>query len=98
MKKVATVRPIEINFDALEKQGNEHLGAGLGLGALTTGSILVLGATCPLCYVAVPALIASGLWKKHKVRQAGCPRAGVKITSQPGVSSASVPRPQGSSS
>ncbi|MFU8806253.1 MAG: hypothetical protein ACNA8W_20750 [Bradymonadaceae bacterium] len=69
MTQSTTAQPIVINFDALEKQGNEHLGAGLGLGALTTGSILVLGVTCPLCYVAAPALIASGLWKKHKASQ-----------------------------
>jgi hypothetical protein len=60
----------EINFDTLRKQGNEHLGAGLGLGAVTATSLAILGATCPLCYVAVPALIVSGIRKRRKAARA----------------------------
>lgn len=60
----------EVNFDSLRKSGNEHIGAGLGLGALTATSLLVLGATCPLCYFAVPAMIASGVHKRRKAARA----------------------------
>lgn len=58
-----------VNFDKVRKQGNEHLGAGVGLGVASIGSAVLLGATCPLCYVAVPALVASGLWKRRKAKK-----------------------------
>lgn len=71
MARDETNKPIpEVNFDALRKSGNEHLGAGLGLGAFTATSLLVLGATCPLCYFAVPAMIASGVHKRRKAARA----------------------------
>jgi hypothetical protein len=57
-----------LDRDAM-RHGNEHLAAGVGLGALSIGGVVLLGVSCPLCVVAVPALIGSGLWKRHKARR-----------------------------
>ena len=43
---------------------------GSGLGALSVGAAAAVGAVCPMCVVAVPALISSGLWSRHKSRKA----------------------------
>ncbi len=61
-----------VNFEKVRKQGNEYLGAGVGLGVASIGSAVLIGATCPLCIVAVPALVAGGLWKRHKAKQGLC--------------------------
>lgn len=42
------------------------LGTGLGLGAYATATTVLAGVTCPLCVVAAPALIATGLYQKMK--------------------------------
>ncbi len=47
------------------QRAKEHLGAGLGLGALSLGAA-AMGAICPMCVIAVPALIGSGLY--HRVK------------------------------
>ncbi len=53
----------------LRKEGNLYLGAGVGLGAFSTVSTLAVGATCPLCVVAVPALIGAGVYTRHKAKK-----------------------------
>lgn len=42
------------------------LGTGLGLGAYATATTVLVGVTCPMCVVAAPALIATGLYQKMK--------------------------------
>lgn len=59
-----------VNFDALERQGKEHLYTGVGLGVASLGAAALLGAACPLCVVAVPALIGSGFLKRSKAKRA----------------------------
>lgn len=42
------------------------LGTGLGLGAYATATTILAGVTCPMCVVAAPALIATGIYQKIK--------------------------------
>ncbi len=46
------------------KAANTCIALGAGLGAMGTGTALLVGATCPLCVVAAPALIGVGVWKR----------------------------------
>lgn len=81
MKKVDSFKIFSIDTEtsdpeALSKQcktdkteGNIFLGTGLGLGALSATTLLTVGAACPLCYVAVPALIGAGVFKRHKAKK-----------------------------
>jgi len=50
-------------------QGNKLLGAGLGIGAFGMGSGALLGAVCPLCVVAAPALVGAGIYKHLGARR-----------------------------
>lgn len=43
-----------------------YLGTGIGLGAYATATTILAGVTCPLCVVAAPALIATGVYQKFK--------------------------------
>ncbi len=42
------------------------LGMGAGLGAFATATTLLFSYTCPVCIVAAPALIATGVYRKIK--------------------------------
>jgi hypothetical protein len=44
-------------------EGNSLLAAGLGVGVIGAASGALLGAVCPLCIVAAPALIGAGVYK-----------------------------------
>lgn len=50
-------------------EGNELLGAGLGIGAFGVASGVLLGAVCPLCVVAAPALVGAGIYKRFAARR-----------------------------
>lgn len=50
--------------------GNELLATGLGVGAIGVAGAVLLGATCPICVVATPALLGAGLYKKWKAKRA----------------------------
>ena len=50
--------------DVLRKEGNQLLGLGLGVGAWGAASGLLLGAVCPVCLVAAPALVGVGLARR----------------------------------
>lgn len=43
---------------------NKYIVCGLGLGGFATASILLTGAACPMCIIATPALLATGIYKK----------------------------------
>ena len=46
------------------KDGNAFLASGLGIGAFGVASGVLLGAVCPVCVVATPALIGAGVYKR----------------------------------
>lgn len=52
------------------KEGNELILTGVSVGAIGLLGAAVLGAACPLCVVATPALIGTGLYKRWRGRQA----------------------------
>lgn len=54
--------------DVARKRYREHLGAGIGLGLMSLGAAAV-GAVCPLCVIAVPTMVGSGLYQRHKERR-----------------------------
>ncbi len=52
------------------QRAREHTIAGGALGAASIGGFAVLGSVaCPLCVVAAPALLGSGLWNARKAKQ-----------------------------
>jgi len=65
--------------DALRKEGNQLLGLGVGVGAWGAASGMLLGAVCPVCVVAAPALLGFGLFRRW---QAG--RSDERTASTPG--------------
>ena len=46
------------------KDGNAFLASGVGIGAFGVVSGALLGAVCPVCVVATPALIGAGVYKR----------------------------------
>ena len=53
-----------------QAEANQLITGGLGLGAFGAASAALLGAVCPICVVAAPALVGAGLYKRYKAR--GC--------------------------
>lgn len=51
--------------------GTELIVSGLGVGAIGVAGAVLLGATCPVCVVATPALLGAGLYKKWRARRSG---------------------------
>ena len=49
--------------------GNGLIASGLGVGAVGALGALVVGAACPLCIVATPALVGAGLVQKWRERR-----------------------------
>lgn len=45
-----------------------YVGLGIGLGGYVTASAVLAGFVCPVCVVAAPALIATGVYQKIKKR------------------------------
>lgn len=52
-----------------KSEGDEMIATGLGVGAIGVAGAL-LGAACPICVVATPALIGVGLYKRWKSKRA----------------------------
>jgi hypothetical protein len=46
--------------------GNIAIGAGVGIGALGASSALIVGATCPLCFIIAPALVGAGIYLRTR--------------------------------
>lgn len=61
--------------DKLRKEGNQLLGLGLGVGAWGAATGLLVGAVCPICVVAAPALVGAGLLRRWQAGRSGCPGA-----------------------
>ena len=52
------------------RRAKEHTIAGTALGAVSVGAFATLGTiACPLCVVAAPALIGSGIWNRRKAKK-----------------------------
>lgn len=49
--------------------GTQLIWGGLGVGAIGVAGAVLLGATCPVCVVATPALLGAGLYQKWKRRR-----------------------------
>lgn len=45
-----------------------YVGLGLGLGGYVTATSVLAGFVCPVCVVAAPALIATGVYQKIRNR------------------------------
>lgn len=61
--------PIEDRREASEREkkaANEFLAMGLSVGAVGAAGAVLLGATCPLCVVATPALLGVGLLRRAR--------------------------------
>jgi hypothetical protein len=50
------------------REGNQYIAFGLGIGFLGALVALTLGATCPLCFIVAPGLVAVGLLKRRAAR------------------------------
>jgi hypothetical protein len=53
----------------LRSEGNQLLGAGVGIGAMGLAGGVLLGAVCPLCVVFTPALLGAGVYKRLRARR-----------------------------
>jgi hypothetical protein len=51
------------------KDANAMILTGVGIGAFGAVSAAVIGATCPLCVVAAPALVGWGVFKRVRARR-----------------------------
>ena len=58
------------------------LGTGAGLGAYATATTMFAGVTCPLCIVAIPVLLATGVYQKMKKRRKGNQKSNIRATVQ----------------
>jgi len=58
----------------LREDSNSLLGAGLGLGAFGAAGGLLLGAVCPVCIVATPALIGAGVVQRIRAARLSASR------------------------
>ena len=54
----------------LRADARGYLGAGLGLGAFGVASGVLLGAVCPVCIVATPLLLGTGVYKQLCLQKA----------------------------
>lgn len=77
---------------------NRLLGGGLGIGAFGALSGALLGAVCPLCVVAAPALVGAGIYehirasRRRKAADTGCrERAQGHLTTSDGNVTAGAP-------
>jgi len=50
-------------------RANEMIGMGAGIGAFGLASLATLGAVCPVCVVAAPALLGVGLYRRAKAAE-----------------------------
>ena len=55
--------------DERRKDANTMIAAGLGVGAFGAASLALVGAACPLCVVAAPALVGLGVIQRIRSRR-----------------------------
>lgn len=74
IKKGAEQAPGDDTAEEAEyrRRAKEHTIAGAALGTASAGALVTLGSVaCPLCIVAAPLLIGSGLWNGRQARKCG---------------------------
>jgi hypothetical protein len=67
-----TAKTPTVDWSSYEEQleeGKRHIKFGAGIGAFGAASLAIIGTTCPLCFVAAPALVGVGLWKSRKAKK-----------------------------
>ena len=57
------------SYEEQLEEGKRNIKLGAGIGAFGAASLAIIGTTCPLCFVAAPALVGVGLWKSHRAKQ-----------------------------
>lgn len=57
--------------EALKSEGNRLVVSGSAIGVASIASAVLLGATCPLCIVGVPALIGFGIYQRVRGEMLG---------------------------
>ena len=55
--------------EAQFKEGTGHVKFGVGVGAVSAASLLLIGTTCPLCYFVAPAMVAVGVKKRRDAKK-----------------------------
>lgn len=50
------------------KEANQVIAIGGAVGAAGIGATILLGATCPVCYVAAPGLIGLGIYRRWRCK------------------------------
>lgn len=51
------------------RDANSMIASGIGIGVLGAAAAAISGAVCPLCIVAVPALVGAGAYKRWRARR-----------------------------
>ena len=64
-----TLSPSSASDKESLSDANQCIAIGFGVGGLGTAASLVLGATCPLCFVVTPALIGTGLFQRFRTKR-----------------------------
>lgn len=64
MTVTTTTAALTHERDETRAEGNRLLMSGTAIGALSALSTVLLGATCPLCVVGVPALLGLGVLRR----------------------------------
>ena len=54
----------EVQREEALREGNTCIALGVGVGGLGTAAAVTLGATCPLCFIAAPALVGMGVYRR----------------------------------
>lgn len=55
------------------QEGSQCIALGIGVGGLGTAAALTLGATCPICFIAAPALIGVGVYRRITAKESSQP-------------------------
>lgn len=80
-------KQVKVDWRAHEEQleeGKRHVKMGVGVGAFGAGSLALIGATCPLCFVVAPALVGVGLWKSRDAKKKLCALDSQRAIKKPG--------------
>lgn len=51
------------------EEGSGHIKFGVGVGAVSTASLAIIGTTCPLCWFVAPAMVAAGVHKRYQAKK-----------------------------